>query len=226
MENPLNPATKVKSSLNLQNTIIWILGLFLLLAASGSVTESIISSLLLFIAGIITLPPTFRLLEKILPHKISGGFRAIIIVILTGLATSFMPNAPTETPVDPPETIIDSATKVAENPVVSIQKDWAKVAEFNAGENKQSPSFSLEGGQQKLVYNLKGSSNSYCTIYLVEEGTSLDEVGGFPIVSLSEAKSDETLLRKSAGQYYFDLRVGNGSCGIELFEMRNKEFFD
>ncbi|MFZ6014823.1 MAG: hypothetical protein ACOYUZ_00490 [Patescibacteria group bacterium] len=105
-------------------------------------------------------------------------------------------------------------------PKVEKVKEWVKVFELTASANKQSETFHLEGGQQKVVYETTGGKYAMCTIYVVDEGTSLDETGGFPVVLVDEDKSDETLMRKSAGDYYLDIRVVNGMCDVEIQEYK------
>ncbi len=99
-------------------------------------------------------------------------------------------------------------------------KEWSRVLELTANANKQSETFHLEGGQQKVVYRTTGGKYAICTIYVVDEGTSLDETGGFPVVMVDEDQSDETLMRKSAGDYYLDLKVTNGTCSVEIQEYK------
>ena len=102
----------------------------------------------------------------------------------------------------------------------SKTKEWQKIADFTAEANKQSATFHLEGGQQKIIYQTTGGDMAICSVYVMDEGTSLDENGGFPVVMIDGSKSDETLMRKSAGDYYFDLKIANGSCSIELQEYK------
>jgi len=54
----------------------------------------------------------------------------------------------------------------------------------------------------------------------MKEGTSLDKQGGFPEVMIDGTKTDETMMRKDAGDYYLDVKVVNGTCSIELQELK------
>lgn len=98
-------------------------------------------------------------------------------------------------------------------------KEWVSVIKQQSSAEKQSDTFALQGGKQKIVYSLTGSM-SICSVYIVKEGESLDEEGGFPEVMLTEAKSGETMARKSSGKYYLDVKPANGMCAVEVFEER------
>ena len=113
-----------------------------------------------------------------------------------------------------------TATVNESSPKVEEKKEWQKILDFTANANKQSATFNLEGGQQKVVYKTTGGDMSICSIYVMDEGTSLTENGGFPVVMIDGSKSDETMMRKNAGDYYLDLMVANGNCTVELQEYR------
>ncbi len=100
------------------------------------------------------------------------------------------------------------------------QKEWVNVFEVTANSSKQSETFHLNGGQQKIIYKTVGDDYTMCAIYVMDEGTSLDENGGFPVVMIDGSQEDETMMRKSAGDYYMDLSIANGSCIVELQEYR------
>ncbi len=147
-------------------------------------------------------------------HKIISG---ILILIAIGIIASSMNGGDKNNRNNNNLT----ATTNQSNPTTENQpKEWQKVADITANSNKQSNSFHLEGGQQKIVYKTTGGQMSICTIYVMNEGTSLEEGGGFPVVMIDGSKSDETMMRKGAGDYYFDLKVANGTCIAELQELR------
>lgn len=100
------------------------------------------------------------------------------------------------------------------------EKEWVSIFKTDASSDKQTESFNLEGGQQKVIYQTTGNQYTLCAVYVMEEGTSIDKDGGFPVVMIDEPKSDETMMRKSSGEYYLDLKVANGSCSIEVQELR------
>ena len=72
---------------------------------------------------------------------------------------------------------------------------WQTVIDVTGSTDQQTQTFSLGSGQKKLLYNLVGDSMSLCMIYLMQAGHSLDQEGGFPIVSPADPGSGETYIR-------------------------------
>jgi len=100
---------------------------------------------------------------------------------------------------------------------------WVEIIDFTARDaSKQSETFTLLGGKQKLSYVVSGDEQSegMCAIYVMDEGKDLMTDGGFPVIMQDGNKSGETLMRKPAGDYYLDLQVGWGSCAVEILELR------
>lgn len=117
----------------------------------------------------------------------------------------------------------DINASVVSNQAVPAQqttkaKEWKTVISINTQDNKQSETFRLEGGQQKLVYSTAGNY-VICSIYILEENDTLEESGGFPVVMVTEERSGDTLMRKSAGNYYLDIKATK-DCNIEVQELR------
>jgi len=102
----------------------------------------------------------------------------------------------------------------------SRPKEWVSVIKQQSSAEKQSNTFTLQGGKQKITYNVTGGSMTLCMIYIVKEGESLEKDGGIPEVMADKAISGETMARKSAGQYYLDVKPANGTCTVEVFEER------
>lgn len=147
-------------------------------------------------------------------HKIISGILILIVIVIIGSAMSGggSDEQPTGNSISSPQ--------IAEEETPSESKEWQEVLTFSANAHKQSETFHLEGGQQKVIYKTTGGSMSICSVYVMDEGTSLDESGGFPVVIIDGSKSDETMMRKKAGDYYLDVSVANGTCTIELQEYR------
>jgi len=114
--------------------------------------------------------------------------------------------------------ISNTTSKTPENQP-EAQKQWQSVFKVSASSDKQTENFKLNGGQQKIVYKNTGSMST-CYVYVMKENTSLDKDGGFPTVSIDGDKSDETMMRKEAGNYYLDIKTVNGVCDVEVFELR------
>lgn len=72
----------------------------------------------------------------------------------------------------------------------------------------------------RLRYEFEaGQFGGFFAVYIVEEGDSLEESGGFPEVTCTQSCTDEPLLRKPAGSYYLDV-TGSGEWNIVVEEER------
>lgn len=146
-------------------------------------------------------------------HKI---LTAILAIILLGIIASAMGGDSGNTNTNS----ADQGSSEESADTSATPKEWQKVTELTTNASKQGETFSLQGGQQKLIYKTTGGDYSTCLIYVMDEGKTLDEDGGFPIATVSGSNSDETLLRKKKGNYYLDLKTANGSCSVEVQEYR------
>jgi TM2 domain-containing membrane protein YozV len=97
------------------------------------------------------------------------------------------------------------------------EKTWTKVAELSGDAMKSSDTIKLTGGQVRLKYTFAGEM-VMGSVYLLKEGTSLDKEGGIPEVMVTKAGSDETILRKDAGDYYLHVNAVNTSYTVTLEE--------
>lgn len=152
-------------------------------------------------------------------HKVITG---ILGLLLLGIIASAGSNDSSSSTQSATNTATTSNAVVQEEQATEPEKpkEWTSVAKLTATEAKQSETFSLQGGQQKLLYETTGGDYSVCSVYIMKDGTTLDENGGFPEVMIDGTKKDETLLRKSGGDYYFDISTANGSCTVELQELQ------
>ncbi len=108
----------------------------------------------------------------------------------------------------------------AEEAKAPATKQQVVVAELSGNANKSSDTFTLTGGKVTLEYDFKGNTAVVGGIYLLKEGTSLSEDGGIPEVMVSEAGSDSTIIRKSAGDYYLQVNSANADYTIKVTEER------
>lgn len=122
----------------------------------------------------------------------------------------------------------DTSTPTNENNVeqkaieteTAKEKSWTSVFKTSATADKQTESFDLQGGQQKIIYKNTGGEASLCFVYVMKEGSTIENDGGIPTVMIDGDLEDETMMRKSKGQYYVDLKTVNGTCEIEIQELR------
>jgi hypothetical protein len=90
MENTEQPVSTGAKSLTLKSVLAWIFGGLLILTGLGLFATSIIGGVVMLLAGAILLPPTFSLIQKKLNINLSGGLRAVIVIILLVIAGSTM----------------------------------------------------------------------------------------------------------------------------------------
>lgn len=98
-------------------------------------------------------------------------------------------------------------------------KQWETAIELSGNTDKRSDIFELKGGKTKLTYNVSGSDMVLVTIYVLEEGSSLEE-GGIPEVMVDKPGSDTTFLTKGAGRYYLDVSGVSDNWSIKIEEER------
>jgi len=142
-----------------------------------------------------------------LKHKIITGI--LVLVILTIVLSNLSDDSKTS-----------NVNQSLDQQESSVPQEWQKIIIINTQTDKQSDTFHLEGGKQKILYTTTGGSMSMCSVYIVKEGTSLESEGGFPEASIDGSQTGETMARKKAGDYYLDISTVNGSCSVELQELR------
>lgn len=122
-------------------------------------------------------------------------------------------------PAGPTSTTEPSTTTTSETTTTTTTAapQWTEVARLDGVEGKQGDTFALTSGRQRLRYE---SEAAIFAVYVMEEGKSLDQDGGIPDTMCSEPCADETNLRKSPGDYYFDVRAANGAWSVVIEEMR------
>lgn len=138
MENTEQPVGVEVKSLTLKSVLAWIFGGLLILAGMGLFTTSFIGGIVMLLAGAILLPPTFSLIQKKLNINLSGGLRAVIVVILLVIAGSTIDTSEvSEVSLQNSKTVADSAlvptTPVNEEPKTEPAEEvtaTALVAEF------------------------------------------------------------------------------------------------
>lgn len=153
---------------------------------------------------------------------------AIAIYIIVGLGIISSLGGEDKTDTQAPTTTENQTAPATQAPTTTLpptttttkQKQWVKVIELSGSANKRSQVFELTGGQTKLSYVVKGNTMPLCSIYVMEEGTSLQESGGFPEVMIQQAGSDTTYLNKGPGRYYLDINSANCSWTVTIEEER------
>lgn len=102
----------------------------------------------------------------------------------------------------------------------SKQKQFVTVVELNGNANKNSDTFELKGGKVKITYTFNGVQSIVGAVYILKEGTDLNQQGGIPEVTVTEAGTDSTFLTKSAGKYYLSVKAANTTWNVKIEEER------
>jgi hypothetical protein len=159
-------------------------------------------------------------------HKVASTLIAVFIffIIIGSIGGSDEnSNKNTDNQVQNSNNITNDLQPTNNQPIIKEEpkeKEWEEVFSVKTTADKQTQGFNLEGGQQKIIYKTTGGEVAACFIYVFEEGRSLEQDGGFPVVMIDGTQEDETMMRKSAGEYYLDIKTVNGSCELELQELR------
>ena len=148
-------------------------------------------------------------------HKFLSAIIIIFItIVMCNVLDSDKENTPAQTQQD------SNNQQVVPQVKEEKEKVWTSVFKTTANSDKQTEAFELQGGQQKIIYKTTGGQYSICMVYVMKEGTTLETNGGLPTVSINNNQTDETIMRKGAGLYYLDLKTANGTCDIDIQELR------
>lgn len=97
---------------------------------------------------------------------------------------------------------------------------WVEVMSMSGSTSKRSPSFMLEGGEQKLEYTLEGETMPMIAVYVEQAGWDLKKDGGFPVVWPDKAGSDSSMMDKDAGEYITQVESANCDWTVTILEKR------
>lgn len=116
-------------------------------------------------------------------------------------------------------TLAVTTTEAPTTTTAAKPKAWVQVTTLSGSANKRGEPFTLTGAPARLTYKAAGNM-AVLAVYLIAEGTSLQESGGFPEVMVSAAGSDSTMLAKEAGNYYLDVSAANCKWTATIEEQR------
>lgn len=198
MDEIKNTPEKIKT-FNLRNFSVWFLGIVLLFAGIGMMSESVFAGILAIISALIVLPPTVKLMKDKLKFQMSRNLTAIIVIVLIGIATSINSSVENNTTVN---TVTDTSVQTTEqskttqeNAPVSSEKKYQEVFTFSGSGAKKSEPFTITGSRFKITYNCDGS---LCQAFLYKVGSNMmSEL----LINSSGPVSDETIVYGD-GEYY------------------------
>lgn len=103
------------------------------------------------------------------------------------------------------------------------EPQWTNVVTLTGNADQQSDTITLTGGKTRVTYDFVDSTGQGMivgAVYVLTEGTDLMTDGGIPDVMISEAGAGETILRKSAGEYYLKVTSANADYTVTVEEQK------
>lgn len=121
-----------------------------------------------------------------------------------------------------PQPTIPSVAPAPVPPVVQkpAVKAWHRVTVLSGSGNKRGPLFTVGQNRTRLTYTVKANDFALVSVYVMEEGTSLAQDGGFPEVTVTDPGTDSTELAGGPGRYYLDVSAANARWTVTVEELR------
>lgn len=153
---------------------------------------------------------------------LAGAIGGVGLAATAGSLASSTAGAPTEVTAPAAGDIPAPAEEAAGSTPAEQPAEWTDVATLSGSADKSSAVFELSGGEARLDYDFAGDADySLGAVYLLEEGTDLQQDGGIPVVMLSGPGADSTALHQKAGRYYLHVTAANSdSWTVDITEKR------
>lgn len=104
--------------------------------------------------------------------------------------------------VVPPEPDDATTTTTTEDATTTTEQAWQEVTRLEGTSQESGDVFTLSESDARLRYESRADVFS---VYVIEEGDTVDESGAVPEVTCAEDCADETRLSKSPGEYYLEV---------------------
>lgn len=196
------------------NTIIrWILGVFFLIMSLGSTIfdHNYFPGLILFLATIITIPPTANKLETKLNISISGVMRIFIVLLL--IIPGFATISWKDTPVNNSSNAVEVPSSASGNDTIGVLSEPTRVAKptLIPTEQTKPSSASIDLHAEKTNF-VKGEEILFklSAVNLITKPTMHVQVIIIPPSGMSVSSSE--FVESGAGQYtaVFNMEPGKG----------------
>lgn len=165
-------------------------------------------------------PPAPVIKPKRTGWKWFGGLIAFLfgLVIVGGIiGTATDPGRTAQLPTE--ATTKAGASKSTVPPAVA--KKWVPLTTVTGGTEKTSDTIRTVGGKIRVSWTFTGGQYAAGAIYLLNEGTDLQEDGGVPVAMIDEASTkDSIVLRKAAGEYFVQVTAANAKYTVKVEEER------
>lgn len=146
-----------------------------------------------------------------------AAIAAFSLTACSGLVT------PIEAPKPAPVKEVAPAPVEEVAPEPAAEPEWRTVATITGNADQQTDTISLTGGKVRVSYDFVDSSGYgtiIAAIYVLTEGTDIMVAGGIPDVMVSKPGAGETILRKSAGDYYVKVTSANADYTVTVEEQK------
>ncbi|MBW3537216.1 MAG: hypothetical protein KY395_05510 [Actinobacteria bacterium] len=104
--------------------------------------------------------------------------------------------------------VATTTTTTPQETTTTEQAAWQEVTRLEGTSQKRGDVFTLPEGDARLRYESRADVFS---VYVVDEGDTVDESGAVPEVTCAEECADETRLAKSPGKYYLEVDASGGA---------------
>ena len=201
----------------------WVFGLLTIVAGATYLFSKPLVGIAFLLAGIAIFPPLLDFVKKKTNFELSWVLRLILFIVLIGIAggaSGAATNMQTQNTQSVPAVQESNKNNNSQPTATSEPKQWVTVIETSGSSDKRTDTFALQGGKTKLTYTFSGGSSIIGSIYVVQQGHSIEKEGGFPEVTATKAGTDSTFLTKDAGNYYLDIKSANTDWTIKIEEER------
>ena len=97
---------------------------------------------------------------------------------------------------------------------------WVEVVTLKGSISKTSAPFTLEDGEQRMEYDVKGGDLVTAAFYVEPKGTDLMESGGAPVVRPDKAGKGSALFIRDAGDYEIIAESADCTWTVTVYEKR------
>lgn len=127
------------------------------------------------------------------------------VVALLGVAGAIADEGAPERAVARTTTTQALRVTTTEAPTTTVAPEWREVARLEGSNNKRSELFEIpdDAVNARLRYS---AGDGFFAVYLMEDGQTFAEDGGFPEVTCTDPCEDETRLVQR-GTYYLDVNT-------------------
>lgn len=148
----------------------------------------------------------------------------LIVVTLFLLSLMFGTKTPGEDNTNAQGSNSAGSVNIPANPDVKPgTQTWKQVTTLTGTANKRSAPFTVTSERTRLVYKVTDPNRTdavLVAVYLMKQGTSLTESGGFAEVTIDGPIRDRTELSRSPGSYYLDVASANATWVVTVEELR------